>query len=186
MSVGKEFFMSNQLHTQKHMTLSDRIFIEQSLADHSSFKDIASVLKKDPSTISREIKKHRTLKKGSHYGIKNNCSLLSSCQSARICDGKTCNYLCKRSRVCDCTKHCAAFSPFVCPTLKKPPYVCNGCSNHACRHDKYYYRAKDAHSSYEHTKHECRQGINLTSEERASLDKLVAPLILSRQTIEVL
>ncbi len=113
--------MSNQLHTKKHMTLSDRIFIEQSLADHSSFKDIASVLKKDPSTISKEIKKHRTLKEGSHYGIKNNCSLLSSCQSARICDGKTCNHLCKNSRVCDCTKHYAAFSPFVCPTLKKPP-----------------------------------------------------------------
>lgn len=82
------------------------------------------------------------------------------------------------------TKHYAAFSPFVCPTLKKPPYVCNGCSNHACRHDKYYYRAKDAHSSYEHTKHECRQGINLTSEERASLDDLVSPLILSRQTMD--
>lgn len=79
------------------MTLSDRIFIEQSLADHSSFKDIASVLKKDPSTISKEIKKHRTLKEGSHYGIKNNCSLLSSCQSACICDGKTCNHLCKHS-----------------------------------------------------------------------------------------
>lgn len=170
--------MSNELHTQKHMT------IEQSLADHSSFKDIASVLKKNPSIISREIKKHRTLKKVSHYGMKNNCSLLSSCQSERICDGKTCIALCKRSRVCDCTKHYAAFSPFVCPTLKKPPYVCNGCSNHACRHDKYYYRAKDAHSSYEHTKHECRQGINLTSEERASLDDLVSPLILSRQTMD--
>lgn len=176
--------MSNELHTQIHMTLSDRIFIEQSLADHSSFKDIASVLKKNPSIISREIKKHRTLKKVSHYGMKNNCSLLSSCQSERICDGKTCIALCKRSRVCDCTKHYAAFSPFVCPTLKKPPYVCNGCSNHACRHDKYYYRAKDAHSSYEHTKHECRQGINLTSEERASLDDLVSPLILSRQTMD--
>ncbi len=56
--------MSKEIHTQKHMTLSDRIFIEQSLADHCPFKDIASVLKKDASTISREIKKHRTFKKG--------------------------------------------------------------------------------------------------------------------------
>ncbi len=176
--------MSNEIHTQKHMTLSVRIFIERSLADHWSFKDIASVLKKDPSTISKEVRKHRTLKEGSHYGMKNNCSLLSSCRSARICDGKTCNDLCKRSKVCDCTKHCAEFTPFVCPALKKPPYVCNGCSNHACRHDKYYYRAKDADSSYEQLKHDCRQGINLTPEERASLDELVSPLILSGQTMD--
>lgn len=183
MSVRKELFMSNEIHTQKHMTLSDRIFIEQSLADHCSFKDIASVLKKDPSTISKEIRKHRTLKKGSHFGMKNNCALLSSCQSARICDGKLCNGPCKRSKVCDCTKHCAAFTPSVCPALKKPPYVCNGCPNRACRHDKYYYRAKDADSSYEQLKHDCRQGVNLTPEERASLDALVSPLILSGQTM---
>ena len=87
MSVGKELFMAHEIHTQKHMTLSDRIFIEQSLAAHCSFKDIASVLKKDPSTISKEVRKHRALKEGSHYGLKNNCALLSSCHSARICDG---------------------------------------------------------------------------------------------------
>ena len=56
--------MNQKIHTQKHMTLSDRIFIEQSLANHSSFKDIAAVLKKDPSTISKEIRKHRLFKEG--------------------------------------------------------------------------------------------------------------------------
>lgn len=176
--------MSIEIHTQKHMTLSDRIFIEQSLADHCSFKDIASVLKKDPSTISKEIRKHRTLKEGSHFGMKNNCALLSSCQFSHICEGKPCNDPCKRSKACDCTRHCAAFTPFVCPALKKPPYVCNACPNRACRHDKYYYRAKDADSSYEQFKHDCRQGVNLTPEERASLDALVSPLILSGQTME--
>ena len=134
--------MSKTIHTQKHMTLADRIFIEQALADHESFKDIAAVLKKDPSTISKEIRRHRMFKEGSHYNLKNNCSLLSSCQHVRICDGKLCNYLCKRSKNCDCTKHCPDFTPFVCPSLTRPPYVCNGCSNHACRHDKYYYRAR--------------------------------------------
>lgn len=176
--------MPKAIHTQKHLTLSDRIFIEQSLAGHCSFKDIASVLKKDPSAISKEIRRHRTLKEGSHYGIKNNCALLSSCQSARICEGKLCNGLCKQSKACDCTKHCASFTPFVCPALKKPPYVCNGCPSRACRHDKYYYRAKDADSSYQQLKHGCRQGVNLTPEERASLDALVSPLILSGQTMD--
>ena len=71
--------MSKSIHTQKHMTLSDRIYIEQTLSNHDSFKDIAAVLKKDPSTISKEIRKHRRPKDGSHYHLKNNCALLSSC-----------------------------------------------------------------------------------------------------------
>lgn len=176
--------MSKEIYTQKHLTLSDRIFIEQSLASHDSFKDIASVLKKDPSTISKEVRKHRLFKKGSHYALKNNCALLSSCQRSRICKGKLCNSLCRHSKVCDCTKYCPDFSPYLCPSLAKPPYVCNGCPNHTCRHDKYFYRAKDADSSYEQTKHECRQGINLSSEERAALDELVSPLIRSGQTMD--
>ena len=184
MSVRKEIFMSKEIHTQKHMTLSDRIFIEQSLSNHNSFKYIAAVLKKDPSTISKEIRKHRTFKEGSHYGIKNNCAFLSSCKRMRICERKLCNYLCKQSKTCDCTKYCPDFLPYICPKLSKPPYVCNGCSNHTCRHDKYFYRAKDADSSYEQLKHDCRQGINLTPEERASLDQLVSPLILKGQTMD--
>lgn len=176
--------MSKEIHTQKHLTLSDRIFIEQSLTNHDSFKDMATVLKKDPSTISKEIRKHRSFKKGSHYALKNNCALLSSCQHSRICERKLCNSLCKHSKVCDCTKYCPDFSPYLCPSLAKPPYVCNGCPNHNCRHDKYFYRAKDADSSYEQTKHECRQGINLSSEERAALDELVSPLIRNGQTMD--
>ena len=49
---------------------------------------------------------------------------------------------------------------------------------------KYFYRAKDADSSYEQLKHDCRQGINLTPEERASLDELVSPLIRNGQTMD--
>ena len=77
--------MSKSIHTQKYMTLSDRIYIEQALSNHDSFKDIAAVLKKDPSTISKEIRKHRRPKDGSHYHLKNNCALLSSCNCSRIC-----------------------------------------------------------------------------------------------------
>lgn len=176
--------MSKKIHTHKHMSLSDRIFIEQSLSNHISFKDIAAVLKKDPSTISKEVRRHRAFKEGSHYNLKNNCALLSSCQHSRICQSKLCNYLCKRSKTCDCTKHCPDFKPYLCPKLCKPPYVCNGCPNHACRHDKFFYRAKDADSSYEHTKRDCRQGINLTPEERAALDELVSPLIRKGQTMD--
>lgn len=37
---------------QKHLTLNDRIYIENELAKGTSFKDIATFLCKDPTTTS--------------------------------------------------------------------------------------------------------------------------------------
>ncbi|SCW61988.1 Helix-turn-helix domain-containing protein, partial [Lachnospiraceae bacterium C10] len=39
---------------QKHLTLDDRKFIERSLNEGQSYKDIAKYLCKDPTTISKE------------------------------------------------------------------------------------------------------------------------------------
>lgn len=44
---------------QKHLTLEDRIYIENSLNKGCTFKDIAKYLCKDPTTISKEVKAHR-------------------------------------------------------------------------------------------------------------------------------
>lgn len=166
------------------MTLSDRIYIEQALSNHDSFKDIAAVLKKDPSTISKEIRKHRRPKDGSHYHLKNNCALLSPATAAVYVMANFAIIFANAAKPVTAQSIARISSLIFVLKLKKPPYVCNGCSNHACRHDKFFYRAKDADTSYEQTKHECRQGINLTPEERAALDELVAPLILNGQTMD--
>ena len=39
-----------------HMTLSDRIVIEQGLREGKTFQDIAAEVNKDPTTISKEVK----------------------------------------------------------------------------------------------------------------------------------
>lgn len=44
---------------QKHLTLNDRIYIENELAKGTPFKDIAAFLCKDPTTISKEVRAHR-------------------------------------------------------------------------------------------------------------------------------
>ena len=46
----------------KHLTLSDRIEIELGITQGSSFRKIASIIEKDPSTVSKEIKKHLVVK----------------------------------------------------------------------------------------------------------------------------
>ena len=44
---------------QKHLSLEDRVFIENSLNQGLSFKEIAKYLCKDPTTISKEVKARR-------------------------------------------------------------------------------------------------------------------------------
>lgn len=43
---------------QKHLTLEDRSIIASMLKDKATFKEIANILDKDPSTISKEIRSH--------------------------------------------------------------------------------------------------------------------------------
>ena len=52
-----------------HMALSDRQIIDTGIANGSSKKSIADTIGKNKSTISREIKNHRILKKHSTYPI---------------------------------------------------------------------------------------------------------------------
>ena len=59
---------------QKHLTLEDRIYIENELNKGTSFKDIARFLCKDPTTISKEVRAHRLsdwYHKGTFYNAKN-------------------------------------------------------------------------------------------------------------------
>ena len=61
---------------QKHLTLNDRIYIENELSKGTTFKDIAAFLCKDPTTISKDVKSRRLsdwYHKGTFYNAKNFC-----------------------------------------------------------------------------------------------------------------
>lgn len=48
--------MSNYIPgNQKHLTLNDRLYIENELAKGTPFKDIAAFLCKDPTIISKRL-----------------------------------------------------------------------------------------------------------------------------------
>ena len=56
----------------KHLTLSDRSYIELSICKGKSFISIAKFLCKDPSTIGKEVVKHRTFKASKYKNKLNN------------------------------------------------------------------------------------------------------------------
>jgi IS30 family transposase len=168
---------------QKHLKISDRILIETSLNENSSIKDIASVLSKDPTSISKEIKKHRVYQEGASGSTKSSCIHVQNCSVINGCE-RLCDTLCKRKKNCRCHLLCRHYEMRVCKKLNRAPHICNGCERkYNCRLDKYYYRAEIANNEYTEILSSSREGINITKEELHTLDKMISPRILKGQPI---
>lgn len=166
---------------QKHLTLSDRIFIEQCLNEGKTFSAIASRINKDPSTISKEIRKHKTVKLHKSQNRKPRCIHYKTCTEKHLCNQicyKNCNECSK------CYSVCEKYEAKTCGRLNKPPYVCNACSSIAsCPYYRFIYVAKYADDCYHELLSSSREGINQSPEEMQKLDQLVSPLILKGQSL---
>lgn len=170
------------MNTNKHLTLDERNFIEQELAKNTSFKDIAKYLAKDPTTISKEVRKHRIRKEGQSIHVNyNHCAKRYNCHRINLCNPR-CS---KECRHCNhCNDVCSDFVEGTCFRLTHAPYVCNGCNQKFnCRLTKYYYKALPSFNSYKTILSESRQGINMTEFELANLDRLVSPLVKQGQSL---
>ena len=108
-----------------HLSLQDRSVIQTGLSGHLPFKQIAAQIGKDPSTVSKEVRKHTEVLDIGAYGRGfNPCRFSMTCQKKFLCD--RCIHAGKRCALCkECYLHCDEFEEYECPTLKKPPYVCN-------------------------------------------------------------
>lgn len=165
-----------------HLTLSDRIVIESSLRDGSSFKQIAQELGKDPSTISKEVRGHYKVVEKDTF---NPCIHRRECKHyADLCNpckfkwGKSCK------QCTGCFTHCPDFEEKHCIKLQKPPYVCNGCKErNGCKLRRLLYDAKFAQTEYETVRSESRQGFATTPTELKRIDDVIAPLVKQGQSI---
>lgn len=179
--------MSKKIKTnQKHMTQDNRVVIEKGLDASKPLSSIAAELGKDPTTISKEIKKHRAFQEHNKFNEQAfRCALSKDCHKKHVCSTELyCKRECKRCNKCH--NFCKDFVPFdySCPKTKKAPYVCNGCSKKSgCRLDKYYYRATRAHKEYKTILVESRAGINASEEEIKALDDIISPLVENGQSV---
>lgn len=180
--------MSNLIPgNHKHLSLDDRLYIEKSLNEGRSFKDIARFLCKDPSTISKEVRRHRALDsfhKGSVTNTSNFCIKRFQCRRTNVCEKL---FLCERkcSSCFKCNQVCKHFVKEGCHRLSRAPYVCNGCLKplHRCTiAAKYNYNALFAERKYKEVLVSSRVGINLTREQLHAIDSVVTPLIANGQS----
>ena len=166
----------------KHLTLDERNIIEQKQKKNTSFKEIANLLSKDPTTISKEVKKHRIRKEGQAIHVNfNHCAKRYHCHRKNLCNPR-CTKECRHCN--NCNDVCYDFVEGTCFRLTHAPYVCNGCTEKfGCKLTKYYYRALPSFNRYRQVLSESRQGINMTELELANLDKIVSPLVKKGQSI---
>ena len=78
----------------KHMTLQDRIEIQECLSKGMTFKSIAKRIGKDPTTVSREVKQHSEIHKNGFVKTDECCPLLM--KAPFVCNG------CARRTHCGC------------------------------------------------------------------------------------
>ena len=167
---------------QKHLTIEDRIYIQNELDKGTSFKDIARFLCKDPTTISKEVKARRAsdwFHKGTFLNAKNFCTKRFRCKKTNACNKiLLCGVKCASCPTCNQT--CPYFQKERCSKIDRAPYVCNGCSkkiNHCTIAHKYTYNARFADRKYRECLKDSRSGIAMTRQELHKKDKIITPLI---------
>jgi IS30 family transposase len=168
----------------KHLTDMERLQIEQGLKGSVSIKQIARMLNKSTSTISREIRSRSTASdKYAPYRIHNRCANRNGCDKRGLCiDKPNCTRLCSTCSYCNAL--CEDYQEQLCYKLCEPPYVCNGCVEEGrCVLRKKYYLHRKAQEAYREMLVESRIGANITEDELLALDEIVSPLVMRGQSV---
>lgn len=148
----------------KHLQPEDRNLIERMATDGSSFAAIGTALGKDPTTVRKEIFKHRKrAPQASDYP--SDCALFAACKK-KLRDGSGCG------------RKCPAYAGFACRRRDKSPGVCNGCERRpSCHYGKFSYRSLEADREYVALLSSSREGFNITKEEARGLAEKLLPLM---------
>ena len=145
------------------LTLDDRINLQAALAKRISLKSVCKLLKKNRSTIYRELTNYCYIK-----SIAQTCS---HCQKYRFC--KENGVVFPKN-----TTSCPDFIGLKCEKLKKYPYVCNGCYlTNKCRHDKHYYDCSKAETMSLQNRISTRKRKQFSKEQICFINEIVSPLI---------
>ena len=148
----------------KHLTLEDRIKIQEGIENGKSKVDIAKTIGKDPTTIGKEIKARRTFKQRNIFNRLTICTHYKECKT--------------------CYEKCDNYEEIKCLRRDRKVGACNLCPNiKKCRLDKYFYRATKAHNDYLYTLSDSRQGVNLTSKEMIEIVHIIKPLLKKGQSL---
>lgn len=152
-------------HDNKHLSLEERKIIQTGIENRSSKVAIANTIGKDPSTVAKEIRKHRILKPRNTFNKNSICKHIKECQNG-------------------CQIRCERYEEMTCSERDRSPGACNKCENAShCHLNKYIYDAEKANKEYLSELSSSREGISLTEKERKTIGETIAPLLKQGQSV---
>jgi len=170
----------------KFFTYEERLELQKFLKESLSFKGISRKLDKNPTTISREVRKYRSEVATGYPGFPYNaCKNRFNCRMKKVC-GKECSrksdVYCK---LCSsCNDNCVEFIAEICTARFRVPYVCNGCETlRKCTLLKNSYDAEQAHIKAHESISQSRSGLCISEDEIARLNKIISPLVGNGQSV---
>ncbi len=169
----------------KALTQMDRVnlnkIIETNRSPQGAMKitlnKIGEMLEKDPTTLSKEVKKHRTRLDMSSPDFIRPSSYCKVCEKKGRCA--------LQANMKGSDLRCEEFKLYICPHLKTFPWVCNGCPKRgACNNRKTYYNPITSQQEYQDTLSDSRKGPFMTYEEFHSYDTVISGGLDKGQSIE--
>ena len=191
--------MKHEDKHNKHLTIEEREQIQVLISTNRTecgglkitLKKISQIIGKDPTTISKELKKRRETRKNpyekkyrSAKTYCKDCRNESKCTITKVC-GTNCNRECKYCF--NITEGCPEFVQKNCRYLESFPYVCNGCPRRShCGYDKAYYKYTDSENEYRRNLTESRTGLNMTTLQFQKLNRVVAEGLDKGQSVDII
>ena len=170
----------------KFFTYEERLELQKFLKESLSFKGISRKLDKNPTTISREVRKYSSEVATGYPGFPYNaCKNRFNCRIKKVC-GKECS---RKSDVycklcASCNDNCVEFIREICTARFRVPYVCNGCETlRKCTLLKNSYDAEHAHIKAHESISQSRSGLCISEDEIARLNKIISPLVGNGQSV---
>lgn len=155
----------------KQLTLKERKEIEEGLNHGDSFRAIARLIKRNPSTVSREVYENRYIR--AFRTRKAACRDRNWCKRVEVCVECVCKgAFCVSCTIRDCREVCTSYAEqSACDILSHAPWVCNACrkKRYGCnRSNRYVYEANIAQKMSDERRSESRCGIDM-DQKRAEI-----------------
>lgn len=170
----------------KFFAYEERLELQKYLKESLSFKEISRRLGKNPTTISREVRKYSSEIATGYPGFPfNACKNRINCRNKNVC-GKECTR--KSAIYCklctSCNSNCLEFIEEVCTARFRVPYVCNSCGSICkCTLLKNIYDAEHAHIKAHESISQSRSGLCVSEDEIARLNRIISPLVQNGQSV---
>ena len=167
------------MRSKGHMDYEQLLTLFKYLSLGYSCSKISQLTGKNRSTI------YRLLIKNSQSDIDNNQST-SHLQGGRF---KNCIHLvnCKREGIPSCPENCQNYKKWICPKLRKFPYICNFCDQrNGCRKIKRLFNPEEAYILRNDRQKESKSVPNISRKDLRQFDELISPLIKQHLSIEAI